>query len=74
MDERDVIPEHDVKSIGYELTFSRNIISLNEAQKELLALSNSVARPMRHIKSLLLSLEIVDSKPVLTAICNRSEI
>lgn len=48
IDERDVIPEHVVKSIGHELTFSRDIISLNEAQKELFALSNKVARRMRH--------------------------
>ena len=48
IDERDVIPEHDVKSIGHELTFSRDIIFLNEAQKELFALSNKAARRMRH--------------------------
>jgi len=48
IDERDVIPEHDVKSIGHEQTFSQDIISLNPAQKELLALSNKVARRMRH--------------------------
>jgi DNA polymerase-4 len=47
IDERDVIPDHDVKSIGHEQTFSQDIISLNEAQKELLALSNKVARRMR---------------------------
>ncbi len=48
IDERDVIPDHDVKSIGHEQTFSQDIISLNPAQKELLALSNKVARRMRH--------------------------
>ena len=48
IDERDVIPEHDVKSIGHEQTFSQDIIALNVAQKELLALSNKVARRMRH--------------------------
>jgi DNA polymerase IV len=48
IDERDVIPGHDVKSIGHEQTFSQDIISLNPAQKELLALSNKVARRMRH--------------------------
>lgn len=48
IDDRDVIPEHDVKSIGHELTFSKDIISLNAAQKELLALGNKVARRMRH--------------------------
>ena len=48
IDERDVIPDHDVKSIGHEQTFSQDIIALNVAQKELLALSNKVARRMRH--------------------------
>lgn len=50
IDDRDVIPEHDVKSIGHELTFSQDIISLDVAQKELLALSNKVARRMRYKK------------------------
>jgi len=48
IDERDVIPEHDVKSIGHEQTFLQDIISLETAQKELLALSNKVARRMHH--------------------------
>lgn len=48
VDERDVIPEHDVKSIGHEQTFSQDIISLDVAQKELLALGDKVARRMRH--------------------------
>ena len=48
IDERDVIPDHDVKSIGHEQTFSQDIISLNVTQKELLALTNKVARRMRH--------------------------
>jgi DNA polymerase-4 len=48
IDERDVIPEHDVKSIGHEQTFLQDIISLDVAQKELLALGNKVARRMRH--------------------------
>jgi DNA polymerase-4 len=48
VDERDVIPEHDVKSIGHEQTFSQDIISLDVAQKGLLALGNKVARRMRH--------------------------
>ena len=50
IDDRDVISEHDVKSIGHELTFSQDIISLDVAQKELLALSNKVARRMRYKK------------------------
>jgi len=48
VDERDVIPEHDVKSIGHEQTFLQDIISLDAAQKELLALADKVARRMRH--------------------------
>lgn len=48
VDERDVIPEHDVKSIGHEQTFLQDIISSDVAQKELLALGNKVARRMRH--------------------------
>jgi DNA polymerase-4 len=48
IDEREVIPEHDVKSIGHEQTFSQDIISLDWAEKELLALGNKVARRIRH--------------------------
>jgi len=47
VDERDVIPEHDVKSIGHEQTFPHDITSLDAAKKELLALGNKVARRMR---------------------------
>ena len=48
VDERDVIPEHDVKSVGHEQTFLQDIISLDAAQKELLTLADKVARRMRH--------------------------
>jgi len=48
VDERDVIPEHEVKSIGHEQTYSQDIITLDAAQKELLALGNKVARRLRH--------------------------
>jgi DNA polymerase-4 len=47
IDEREVIPEHDVKSIGHEETFLQDIVSLEGAQKELLALCDKVARRMR---------------------------
>ena len=47
IDGRDVIPEHDVKSIGHEETFLQDIIKLDVARKELLALANNVARRMR---------------------------
>ena len=48
VDERDVIPDHDVKSVGHEQTFLQDIISLDTVHKELLALGNKVARRMRH--------------------------
>jgi DNA polymerase-4 len=48
IDEREVIPEHDVKSIGHEQTFLHDITSLDAVQKALLALGNKVARRMRH--------------------------
>ena len=47
IDERDVEPEHDVKSIGHEKTFVRDIVNMELAKKELLSLSNKVARRMR---------------------------
>jgi DNA polymerase-4 len=47
VDERDVMPEHDLKSIGHEQTFPHDITSLDAAKKELLALGNKVARRMR---------------------------
>jgi DNA polymerase-4 len=48
VDYRDVMPEHDVKSMGHEQTFPNDITSLDAAKKELLALANKVARRMRH--------------------------
>jgi DNA polymerase-4 len=47
IDDRDVVPEHDVKSIGHEETFAEDIVDLGFAKKELLSLSNKVARRMR---------------------------
>jgi DNA polymerase-4 len=47
IDEREVVPEHDAKSIGHEQTFSENIIDLDLAKKELLSLANKVARRLR---------------------------
>jgi DNA polymerase-4 len=47
IDERDVVTEHDVKSVGHEQTFLQDIIDLNLAKKELLSLANEVARRMR---------------------------
>jgi len=48
VDDRDVIPEHDVKSMGHEQTFLHDITSLDAAKKEILALGNKLARRMRH--------------------------
>jgi DNA polymerase-4 len=47
IDERDVVPHHDAKSIGHEQTFSKDIMDLEVAKKELLGLANSVAYRMR---------------------------
>ena len=47
IDERDVVPEHDVKSIGHELTFHKDIMDLDSVKKELLSLATKVASRMR---------------------------
>jgi len=47
MDDREVVPEHDVKSIGHEQTFLQDVTELEEAKKNLLALTNKVAWRMR---------------------------
>jgi DNA polymerase-4 len=47
IDERDVIPHHETKSIGHELTFSLDIVDRDEAKKVLLSLASRVARRMR---------------------------
>jgi len=47
IDEREVVPEHDTKSIGHEETFSQDIIDMGLAKKELLSLANRVTRRMR---------------------------
>lgn len=47
IDERDVEPHHDAKSIGHELTFSRDILDRDTAKRELLALADRVACRMR---------------------------
>jgi DNA polymerase-4 len=47
IDYREVIPEHDAKSIGHEETFSQDIIDRGVAKKELLSLANKVASRMR---------------------------
>jgi len=47
IDDRDVVPDHDVKSIGHEETFPEDILDITAAKKELLTLANKVARRMR---------------------------
>jgi DNA polymerase-4 len=47
IDERDVITSHDVKSIGHEDTYAKDILDLVLAKRELLSLANRVARRMR---------------------------
>ena len=47
IDDRAVVPDHDVKSIGHEETFSHDILDIGEAKKELLSLADKVARRMR---------------------------
>jgi DNA polymerase-4 len=47
IDDRDVVPEHDVKSIGHEDTLVQDILDTDTARKELLYLAGKVARRMR---------------------------
>jgi len=46
IDERDVVPERDVKSISHEETFPQDILDMNLAKKKLLSLAMKVARRM----------------------------
>ena len=50
IDEREVVPEHDAKSIGHEDTFEKDIIDLGLAKKELLSLAHRVAHRLRQNK------------------------
>jgi len=52
IDDRDVVPDHDVKSMGHEETYSRDILEIGPAKKELLSLANKVARRMRKKETL----------------------
>jgi len=47
IDDRDVVTEHDPKSIGHEDTFLQDITDMPLAKKELLSQANRVARRMR---------------------------
>ena len=52
IDERAVVPDQDVKSIGHEETFSHDISDIGPARKELLSLADKVARRMRQKKTI----------------------
>jgi DNA polymerase-4 len=47
IDDRDVVPERDAKSIGHEDTFLTDILDVSHAKKELLSQSVRIARRMR---------------------------
>jgi DNA polymerase-4 len=47
IDEREVVPESEAKSIGHEETFSRDIVEREVVRKQLLSLAERVARRMR---------------------------
>jgi len=47
IDPRDVVTLHDIKSIGHEDTYSKDILDLEPAKRELLSLANRVAHRMR---------------------------
>ena len=47
VDEREVEPEHEVKSIGHEDTYPIDISDLGEARKKLLSLATRVAKRLR---------------------------
>jgi DNA polymerase-4 len=47
IDDREVIPERDVKSIGHEETFTDDIVTVEQAEKELLYLSEKAVRRLR---------------------------
>ena len=47
IDERDVEPEREPKSIGHEQTFMKDILNPDQAKKEILSLANRVALRMR---------------------------
>ncbi|MBW1946045.1 MAG: hypothetical protein JRJ51_24950 [Deltaproteobacteria bacterium] len=47
IDERDVEPEREPKSIGHEQTFMKDILDPDQAKKEILSLANRVAHRMR---------------------------
>jgi len=47
IDDREVIPENEAKSIGHEETFDKDILDPDQARQEVLSLADRVARRMR---------------------------
>ncbi len=47
-DNRNVETEHEIKSIGHELTFSEDILDVEYAEKQILALAMKTGKRMRH--------------------------
>ncbi|MFO7599677.1 MAG: DNA polymerase IV [Candidatus Desulfacyla sp.] len=47
IDDREVVPQHEPKSIGHEETFDKDILDPDQAKKEILSLAGKVARRMR---------------------------
>lgn len=47
IDDREVIPENEAKSIGHEETFDKDILDPDQARQEILSLADRVARRMR---------------------------
>jgi len=50
VDDRDVVPEHRVKSVGHEETFIDDLESLTDIQREVLSLAEKVARRLRKLR------------------------
>nr|MBC8360744.1 DNA polymerase IV [Candidatus Desulfatibia profunda] len=67
IDERDVVIHQEAKSIGHEETFSEDILNIDLAKKELLALAGKVARRLRRegVKGKTITLKVKYSNFVL---------
>jgi DNA polymerase-4 len=49
IDDREVVPEHSVKSVGHEETFLEDLDALTDIQREVLSLAEKVARRLRKL-------------------------
>jgi DNA polymerase-4 len=60
IDNRDVVPEREVKSIGNEETYAEDILDMEVIKKEILALAVKVARRLRneHVKGKTITLKV----------------